>query len=93
MDLVDEQDIALLQLGQDRGQVTGPFQSRSGGDVESDLHLGGDDPRQGGFAQAGWPGEQEVVGGLTAELGRAQDDRQVFLEFGLSHEIAEGAGT
>ena len=61
--------------------------------MEAHLHLGGHDPGQGGLAQAGRTGEEEVVGRLAALARRFEDDRQVLLQLGLAHEVGEGAGT
>src|SRR3979411_2697410 len=43
VDLVDEEDVAVLGGRQDRRQVSGPLQHRTGGDAETDPELGGDD--------------------------------------------------
>jgi hypothetical protein len=57
VDLVDEEHVALVELGEDRRQVAGPLERRAGGDVEVHAHLGGDDAGQRGLAEAGRPGE------------------------------------
>ena len=46
VDLVDEQHVAVLQVGEQRGQVAGPGQDGAGGDAEPGAHLGGHDPGQ-----------------------------------------------
>ena len=71
-----------------------PPRSRAGpgGDVQADVHLGGDDAGEGGLAQAGRSGEEQVVGGLAAAAGRLEDDREVLLELGLADEVVEPAG-
>ncbi len=48
VDLVDEEHVALGQLAEDGGQVTGPLQGRSRGHVQGHVDLGGHDPGQGG---------------------------------------------
>ncbi len=77
---------------QDGGQVAGPLKGRSRGDVQAGTHLDGHDGGQGGLAQAGWTGEQQVVDGLAPAPGRLQDDGQVLLELALAHELVEPAG-
>ena len=91
MDLVDEEDVALVELVKHGGQVAGPLEGRAGGDVDGDAHLGGDDAGQGGLAQTGRTGEQQVVDGLAAPAGRLEDDRQVLLQLGLADELVERA--
>ena len=66
VDLVDEQHVALLQIGEQGGQVTGPDQHRAGGDPKADTHLGGHDAGQRGLAQARRSGEEQVVDRLAA---------------------------
>ena len=52
VDLVDEEDVALGQVGQDGGQVAGPDQGRAGRDAKAGAHLVGHDPGQRGLAQS-----------------------------------------
>ena len=52
VDLVDEQDVALAELGEDGGQVAGPLERRARRDVQADVQLVGDDAGQGGLAEA-----------------------------------------
>ena len=62
MDLVEEEHLALGQARQDRGQVTGVLDRGTAGDAQRLLHLGRDDHRQRGLAEARWAAEQHVVG-------------------------------
>ena len=89
VDLVDEQDVALLEVGEQGGQVAGPHQDRSGGDPQPGAHLGGHDAGQRRLAQAGWPGEQEVVGGLLPLEGRLDHDLEVLGQLALAHELGQ----
>ena len=57
VDLVDEEDVALVEVGQDGGQVARPLQRRPAGDPQAHAHLGGHDPGQGGLPQARGAGE------------------------------------
>ena len=52
VDLVDEEHVALAELGEHRGEVAGPLDGRARRDVHGDAHLGGDDPGQARLAQA-----------------------------------------
>ena len=92
VDLVDEQHVAVVELGDDGREVAGPLEGRARGDVDPDAHLGRDDAGQAGLAEAGRPGQQEVVGGLAPPAGRLQDDREVLLQLGLADELLEAAG-
>ena len=55
MDLVDEEHIALLQIGQQGGKVAGLLDGGAAGDANLDSHLVGDDARQRRFAKPGGP--------------------------------------
>ena len=53
VDLVDEQDVPRLQVGQNGGEVAGALDHRAGGGAEADAQLAGDDLGQRGLAEAG----------------------------------------
>ncbi len=72
VDLVDEEDVALVEPGEDGGQVTGMRDRRTAGQPEGRGHLGGDDHRQRRLAQAGRAAEQHVVGRAPTGLGGAR---------------------
>ena len=52
VDLVDEQDVARLQVGQQRREVAGALDHRARGGAEADPELAGDDLRQRRLAEA-----------------------------------------
>jgi hypothetical protein len=55
VDLVDEQDVARLEVGQDRGEVAGLRDHRAGGHPEADAKLGRHDLGERRLAQARRP--------------------------------------
>ena len=61
VDLVDEQDVALAQAGEDRGQVAGALDGGAGGGPDLRAELRGDDVGQGRLSQARRAVEQDVV--------------------------------
>jgi len=65
VDLVDEQDVALLERGEDRGEVAGALDGRARGVLDVDPELAGDDRREGRLAESGRAVEEDVVGGLS----------------------------
>ena len=79
MDLVDEQHIALLQVGQQGGKVAGLFNGRATGDADLHPHLVGNDARQRSLAQTRRAVEQNVIHRLAPALGGFQIDFQVLL--------------
>src|SRR5205823_10051281 len=66
MHLVDEQDVALLQRGEDGGEVTGVAQDGPGGGADGDAHFPGDDVGNRGLADARGAVEHAVVERLLA---------------------------
>ena len=89
VDLVDEQDVALVERGQDRGEVAGPLDRRAARVADVDLELAGDDRRERRLAEAGRAVEEDVVGGLSPALRRREQHRQVGLDLALADVLVE----
>ncbi len=53
MDFIDKQDIALLQIGEQRGKIAGLGDDRAGSGAKADTEFPRDDLGEGGLAQAG----------------------------------------
>ena len=92
VDLVEEEHLALAQVGEDGGEVALDLQRGAGGLLEADVELVGDDGGQGGFAQAGRAEEEHVIEGFAAGFGGFERDGQLLLGFGLADELAQPAG-
>ena len=89
MHLVDEEDAAVVEIGEDRGEVTGAFERRPAGDAQGDAKLGGDDTGQRRLPGSRRSGEQQMVDGLAASARRTEQDVEVLLEPLLAHELVE----
>ena len=89
MDLVDEQDVARLEIGELRGEVAGFGDDRSGGRAEIDAELARHDLGERRLAEAGRPDEQHVVERLAARLGRFDEDLQVLARRLLAGEFGQ----
>ena len=80
MDLVDEEDVALLEAGQDRGDVAFPLEGGAGDRAQADAELFADDVGEARLAEARRTDQQQVVGHvdrgveLPQPLERAADD-------------------
>ena len=92
MDLVDKQNIPGVEVGQQRRQIPRLLDGRARGNADLHAHLIGDDPRQGGFAQAGRAVEQHVVQGLIAPPGGLDIDREIALGLLLSGIVGQQPG-
>jgi hypothetical protein len=72
VDLVDEQHVARLEVGEDRGEVARLGEHRPRGHAEADAELARDDLRERGLAEAGRAVEERVVHRLSRGGGRSR---------------------
>jgi hypothetical protein len=66
VDLVYEEDVAVPQVRQDRGEIPRPLQDRAGGGLDVDPHLVGDDPGESRLPEARGAREEHVVEGVAS---------------------------
>ena len=92
MDLVDEQDVALAQAGEDRGEIARALDGRSrcGADLCPDLR--GDNICKGRLAEARRAVQQDVIDRLGPMACRIEEDGQVLLDALLARELVQAAG-
>jgi hypothetical protein len=74
MHLIDEQHVALFELGENRRQIPGALECRARSDVELGSHFGCHDAGHRGLTQAGRPRQQQVVGCFVALAGCFEHD-------------------
>ena len=91
VDLVDEQDVAVLEVGQQRGEVARLGDDRAGGGAEADAHLARDDGGERRLAEARRAVEQHMVERLAAALGGADEHAQILARRLLADELVERA--
>src|SRR5579885_70067 len=91
VNLVDEEDIARLLVGQDSHQVSGPLEGRARRDADVDAHLGGDHTGQRGLAKPRWPVQKDVIQRLAPLFRGIQQDAQILLHLGLADIFGEAA--
>ena len=90
VDLVDEEDAAGLQRGEEGGDVGLALERRARGLHHRHPHLGGDDVGEGGLAEAGRAGEEDVVERLAAAPRGLDEDRQLLGDLLLVDEVGKG---
>ena len=61
MDLVDEQNIPVLEIREDGGQITGAFENRAGRGLDFHTKLVSDDVRKRGLTETRRSAEQHVI--------------------------------
>src|SRR5439155_17197283 len=89
VDLVDEQDVALLDARQDGGHVALPLERRAGDGADADAERLADDVGEARLAEARRPREQDVVERLAALLRRRERDLELLLDPLLADEVVE----
>lgn len=89
MDLVDEQHVTRLQVGEDRRKIARTGDGGSGSRLDLRAHLIRDDRRQRGLSQAGGTGEYHVVKTLAACLSRLDENLQTLLDVLLPAIVIE----
>src|SRR5262249_47417672 len=89
MDLVDEEDAARAEIGEEAGQVAGLLDHRARRLCDLDAQLVRQDRRERGLAKTRRPVEQHVVEGFAALARRLEEDGELFLERRLPDELVE----
>ena len=89
VDLVDEQDVAVFEIGKKRGEVAGLGDHRPGGGAETDAHLPRQDSCKRRLAKARRPVEQDVVERFAPALRGMNEDPQVLARRLLPDELVE----
>ena len=89
VDFVDEQHIALLDVGQNACQIPGFFDLGTGCGVELGTGCLGDQICQRRFPQPRRPGKQDVVKHPATETGRLKHQQQTLLDLFLSDELGK----
>ena len=93
MDFIDEEHVARLEVGEQRGQIAGTLEHRTGGLAQVHLHFIGEDVGEGGFAQARRPEDQHVVQGFGAFAGGADENLHLLTHPRLTDVIRQPART
>ena len=93
MDLVHEQHVPGLQIGEQGRQITGTFQHRSGGLPEPHVQFVGDHMGQRSLAQSRRPENEHVVQRVAAAPGGFNEDLHLLAHRLLPHVLVQGFGT
>ena len=92
MDLVDEQHVVRLEVGEQGREVTRTLEHRTRGVAQIDAHLLRDDVRQRGLAQAGRAEQQHVIERLVAIARRLDEDGELAADFLLADVLGQDLG-
>ena len=89
MDLVDEENVAILEIGEEGGEVAGLGDNRAGRGAEADPHFAREDPGERGLAEAGRAEEQHMVERLAAGFRGIYEDAEILARALLADELVE----
>jgi hypothetical protein len=89
VDLVDEQHIARLEIGEERREIAGLSDHGAGGRAEIDRQLARHDLRKRGLAEARRPDEEHVIERLAATFRCLDEDPQIAARLLLPDELGE----
>src|SRR5262249_25538389 len=89
MDLVDEQDVTLFQVGEERCEIAGLGDHRPRGAAEIHTELARDDLRQRGFAEARRADEQHVIERFLARPRGLDEHRKILARLFLADEFGK----
>src|SRR4029453_3933804 len=89
MDLVDEENVALLEIGQEGRKIAGAGDHRAGGGAEIHRELSPHDLGKRGLAQPRRAGKQDMVERLVAGPGGSDEHLEIGTRLGLADEVAQ----
>ena len=89
VDLVDEEDVALLQVGEQRGEIAGLGDDGPRGGAETHPQLARHDLGERGLAEARRPCEQHVVQRIAPRLGGSDEHLEVGARLLLADELGK----
>ena len=95
VDFVNEQDVAVLEIGEDAGEVAGAFDGGAGGDAKISAEFVGDNVSHSGFAEAGRAVEEDVVerGAVASFFDGVDGELKVGLEAFLADVFRKASWT
>ncbi|MGY3646543.1 hypothetical protein ACVWW2_001834 [Bradyrhizobium sp. LM4.3] len=89
VDLVDEEHIALFEIGEECCEIAGLGDHRARRRAKADAELLGHDLCQRGLAEAGRADEQHMIQRLAALACRLDEDREVLARLLLADEVRQ----
>ena len=92
MDLVHEQDLALVEGSEDRRQVALAVERRAGHGTQPDTELGTDHVREARLAEPRRSGQQDVLESFATTARGLERNSQLLAQPLLPNELVERAG-
>ena len=89
VDFVDEEDVALFEIGEQAREVAGFLDHGARGHADTLAELVAEDEGERGLAETGRARKQDVIQRIAAALRGADHDLEALDGFGLAHEIGK----
>src|SRR5262249_13228042 len=87
VNLVDEEHVAVLEIGEEGGEVSGLGDDRARGRAEMHAKLTGHDLRERGLPESGWASEQHMVERLAPRARSLDEHLEIGADLGLADEL------
>lgn len=84
MNLIDKEDVMLLQVREQSGEIAGALDRRPRCLSEIDAEFVGDNPRECRLAEPRRPVKQDVIKGIAAGQCRLDKNREIIFDFILT---------
>lgn len=92
MDFINEEDVALLEIGENASEVGGFLHGQPADGAEVRAHHFGKDVGERGLAEAERSADENMIERFAAMLGRGDAHIKALLHLGLPPEISEDCG-
>src|ERR1700761_7675193 len=89
MNFIDKEHVALFEVGEQRGEVAGLGDYRTGSGAETDTKLPRNDLRQRRLAEARRPDEQHVIERFAAAASSFDEYAEIFAGLLLPDEFGQ----
>ena len=90
MDFIDEQDVAVLEVGEKSGEIARLGDHWTGRRSEIHAELARHDLRQRRLAEPRRAGEEDMVERLAPRAGRVNEHLEIATDFRLTDELRQG---
>ncbi len=89
MNLVHEEHVARLEIGQHGGKLRRALEHWPGSGLDGHAHLVGDDVCQRGLAETGRPEDERVIERFVSPAGRLDEDLHLLPDRALTDVVVE----
>src|SRR5262249_52745460 len=89
MDLVDEQNVVLLEVAEQRREISRALEHWAAGLPQPDAHFMRDDVRQRGLAEPWWTEQQQMIERFAAATRSGDEDVELLADLRLTDVVGK----